>query len=477
MSTSTEQFFSPLTSPALHPQPPYYGNHMAHGGSKHKVKSTTTPSASPLALTGKPGPLPRKNRSTTAEARANRSRPSPLIKPSTGSVKRKKDNGTTSTSGAHGAAGSTSSSRRPSISESGHSRSGSLHREQQSQQGSNYSMFTPVMAGAAKPMDASPSEGAVSTPSPIDLSNPITQGNNAGKPMTPSSLMGIPPPASGSGDGSNQPKRQSRLRASSSAQDANATSKSSSASSSSSSNDASNANGTKIGRGKGAQVTFAAGANVGEEDEDEEGADGNGGAGGSDSRRTSHKAAEQKRRDSLKYCFDELRGMLPPITLDEEAPGGSYLGPDGLTEDEEAEGFDRADVMDPEYSRTANRAISKVALLRHSNEWIIRLRNRLARRDAALGAARSEVEQLRTMLLAHGIMPPGSAYGVQQQAPQPPPGMQAQHFVTQPQGHHPHFDQHVSHQHMMASNQLSHDASGAGGGGGDGVGGGHMDWN
>ncbi|KAJ7269889.1 hypothetical protein C8J57DRAFT_1323836 [Mycena rebaudengoi] len=32
-------------------------------------------------------------------------------------------------------------------------------------------------------------------------------------------------------------------------------------------------------------------------------------------RKTSHKAAEQKRRDSLKTTFDDLRGLLPPIPL------------------------------------------------------------------------------------------------------------------------------------------------------------------
>lgn len=485
MSTSTEQFFSPLTSPALHPQPPYYGNPLGGGlnSKPHKVKSTT-PTASPLALTGKPGPLPRKNRSTTAEARANRARPSPLIKPTTGSVKRKKD--ASGTSNGHTAVGGASSSgpssRRPSISEPSHSRSASQVQDHSSQpqQGtkstSSYSTFTPVMAGVTKPMDASPSEGAVSTPSPIDLS---VSSANAGKPMTPSSLMGIQAPAlpQSGGDSGRQTSRLSKLGASSSTSSLSHTRHSSST-------DASpdRANESKSERSKGAQVTFAPGAG---EDEDEDGGETGANGGGGSMRRTSHKVAEQKRRDSLKYCFDELRGMLPPVTLAEDAPGGSFLGPDGLTEDEEAEGFDRADVMDPEYSRTANRAISKVALLRHSNEWIIRLRNRLARRDAALSAARSEVDQLRTMLLAHGIMLPTSGYGGQQHLapppPPPPPHAQPQpshqyHFDADPAQHH-HHDQHNHHMMVSSSSSQQHHMSQDGNDGSHSVGiGTQMDW-
>lgn len=121
-------------------------------------------------------------------------------------------------------------------------------------------------------------------------------------------------------------------------------------------------------------------------------------AGGLESRRTSHKAAEQKRRDSLKFCFDELRGLLPAITLDEEAPNGSLLGPDGSEEDVTAEGFEPAEVGDPEQAHAANKAISKVALLRHSNEYLVRLKKRLERRDQALQVCRKEISELREQL-------------------------------------------------------------------------------
>lgn len=121
-------------------------------------------------------------------------------------------------------------------------------------------------------------------------------------------------------------------------------------------------------------------------------------AGGLESRRTSHKAAEQKRRDSLKFCFDELRGLLPAISLDEDAPNGSLLGPDGALEDVRAERFALSDVLDADAARAANKAISKVALLRHSNEYLIRLKGRLDRRDQALAACRREVADLRRQL-------------------------------------------------------------------------------
>lgn len=137
---------------------------------------------------------------------------------------------------------------------------------------------------------------------------------------------------------------------------------------------------------------------------------------GVDQRRTSHKAAEQKRRDSLKYCFDELRSLLPGIALDDNIPSGSALGPDGTPEDQLAEGFDpellektkneagdeqlRPDqvVLSPDQAREANRTIAKVLLLRHSNEYLVRLKNRIERRDKVIEALSEEVVLLRNRL-------------------------------------------------------------------------------
>lgn len=136
---------------------------------------------------------------------------------------------------------------------------------------------------------------------------------------------------------------------------------------------------------------------------------------GLDQRRTSHKAAEQKRRDSLKCCFDELRTLLPPITVDDSVPGGSILGPDGSSEDRLAEGFDSESNMkatssenepavvpsvdlSSEQARDANRAVAKVLLLRHSNEYLIRLKRRIERRDLAVQSLSEEVVRLRALL-------------------------------------------------------------------------------
>lgn len=137
---------------------------------------------------------------------------------------------------------------------------------------------------------------------------------------------------------------------------------------------------------------------------------------GLDQRRTSHKAAEQKRRDSLKHCFDELRVLLPSITVDNNTPGGSMLGPDGSKEDRLAEGFGLMEMCNrngdqqnsqgegiSEQSLDPNRTIAKVLLLRHSNEYLIRLKKRIERRDVALQTLSEEVVRLRTILNKQGI--------------------------------------------------------------------------
>ncbi|OAQ30229.1 hypothetical protein K457DRAFT_55867, partial [Linnemannia elongata AG-77] len=70
-------------------------------------------------------------------------------------------------------------------------------------------------------------------------------------------------------------------------------------------------------------------------------------------RRTSHKAAEQKRRDSLKNCFDDLRQMIPSIQ--EKSP-------------------------------------SKVFLLKKSFDYICNLKAEVANRDLELARVRAEHE-------------------------------------------------------------------------------------
>jgi hypothetical protein len=107
-----------------------------------------------------------------------------------------------------------------------------------------------------------------------------------------------------------------------------------------------------------------------------------------ENRKTSHKAAEQKRRDSLKAGFDELRLLLPPINteaLDPESgepiPGSSaprLLPKSSLVPDD-----------------NPNRGVSKVALLKFSNEYIVRLHDKVDRRDEYIEKLRLEVARLR----------------------------------------------------------------------------------
>ncbi|GAA5984340.1 hypothetical protein JCM11641_006188 [Rhodosporidiobolus odoratus] len=107
-------------------------------------------------------------------------------------------------------------------------------------------------------------------------------------------------------------------------------------------------------------------------------------SGGADTRRSSHKLAEQKRRDSLKLCFDELRILLPPILpyTDESdrRPGDGNVG------------GQRHGELDP---TNPNKGVSKVALLRRSNEYLDILRERIERRDRAIVALRSQIGVLR----------------------------------------------------------------------------------
>lgn len=83
--------------------------------------------------------------------------------------------------------------------------------------------------------------------------------------------------------------------------------------------------------------------------------------GGGETRKSSHKVAEQRRRDSLKLCFEELRFILPPINPDEDEdyvgkrPGENNVGGQR----------GKSQAMDPKHP---NKGISKVALLRKSNE-------------------------------------------------------------------------------------------------------------
>ncbi|KAF9542674.1 hypothetical protein EC957_001729 [Mortierella hygrophila] len=89
-------------------------------------------------------------------------------------------------------------------------------------------------------------------------------------------------------------------------------------------------------------------------------------------RRTSHKAAEQKRRDSLKNCFDDLRQMIPNIQ--EKSP-------------------------------------SKVFLLKKSFDYICNLKAEVANRDLELARVRAEHEFMKNAMKAWMVtLPDDSPY-------------------------------------------------------------------
>ncbi|THH28968.1 hypothetical protein EUX98_g5231 [Antrodiella citrinella] len=115
-------------------------------------------------------------------------------------------------------------------------------------------------------------------------------------------------------------------------------------------------------------------------------------------RKTSHKAAEQKRRDSLKTSFDELRILLPPIPLpsDEGYPDEPVL-PGAMP----PRGPPKGNADGP------NRGVSKLQLLRCGNDFIRVLKARVDRRDSEIDILRKEISRLRLVADDNGVNPEG----------------------------------------------------------------------
>ncbi|KAG2109869.1 uncharacterized protein F5147DRAFT_575239 [Suillus discolor] len=104
--------------------------------------------------------------------------------------------------------------------------------------------------------------------------------------------------------------------------------------------------------------------------------------------RKSHKDAEQKRRDSLKTAYDDLRILLPPVPLpsDENFPDEPIL-PGALP----PRGPPKAGGDGP------NKGVSKLQLLRVGNDFIRTLKGRVERRDSEIENLRKEVSRLRVI--------------------------------------------------------------------------------
>jgi hypothetical protein len=107
-----------------------------------------------------------------------------------------------------------------------------------------------------------------------------------------------------------------------------------------------------------------------------------------------HKDAEQKRRDSLKTSFDDLRDLLPPIPMAledprfaENPPLPGSLPPRGP----------------PKGEGGPNRHVSKLHLLRCGNDYIRQLKGRVDRRDTEISNLRAEILRLRIKAHEHGV--------------------------------------------------------------------------
>ncbi|TBU23174.1 hypothetical protein BD311DRAFT_674501 [Dichomitus squalens] len=114
-------------------------------------------------------------------------------------------------------------------------------------------------------------------------------------------------------------------------------------------------------------------------------------------RKSSHKAAEQKRRDSLKTSFDDLRILLPPIPLPSE---DGYPDEPILPGAMPPRGPPKGNVEGP------NRGVSKLQLLRCGNEYIKVLKSRVDRRDEEIARLREEIRRLRLVVGDEAAAPP-----------------------------------------------------------------------
>lgn len=114
-------------------------------------------------------------------------------------------------------------------------------------------------------------------------------------------------------------------------------------------------------------------------------------------RKSSHKAAEQKRRDSLKTSFDDLRILLPPIPLPSE---------DGYPDEPILPGAMPPRGPPKGNAEGPNRGVSKLQLLRCGNEFIKVLKGRVERRDEEIGRLREEVRRLRELVGEEAAVPP-----------------------------------------------------------------------
>lgn len=111
---------------------------------------------------------------------------------------------------------------------------------------------------------------------------------------------------------------------------------------------------------------------------------------GMENRRSAHKAAEQRRRDTLKQNFDALRmELLEALVAEDDAQR--------LEEEEEQEGDNKVTTTSLEREKKVKQ-MSKVVLLQHSYEYILRLKYDRKHKDTKLDCMADEIKRLRSQL-------------------------------------------------------------------------------
>ncbi|KAG1287106.1 hypothetical protein G6F66_010000 [Rhizopus arrhizus] len=103
---------------------------------------------------------------------------------------------------------------------------------------------------------------------------------------------------------------------------------------------------------------------------------------GVEHRRSAHKAAEQKRRDVLKQSFDSLRKEVVEAMMEEE-----------LAENEAIDVKEMRDSKERDVKQ-----MSKVVLLQHSYEYIVRLKSDNKKKDQKMSEMKQEIMSLRKQL-------------------------------------------------------------------------------
>jgi hypothetical protein len=109
---------------------------------------------------------------------------------------------------------------------------------------------------------------------------------------------------------------------------------------------------------------------------------------GIENRRSAHKVAEQRRRDTLKQSFDSLRKEITDV-----------LVMDAATEEEKKKSEDAAAALREEKEKEV-KLMSKVLLLQHSYEYILRLKNDSKLKDQKMEKMQSEIDKLKQMAAA-----------------------------------------------------------------------------